>query len=143
MKKAIKFPFPELPKKKEIIEKAKNKLLDVAVEELKKQLIIPIEATILAPIQAAIQTAVELSNSIPSPKPTKAQIKKFVKDTIDGAVPDIQLPGISIPKIPTKEELQKMIDDAIPTKEELLAMAYDLIKDKIPQIPNIFLYHQQ
>ena len=138
MKKAIKFPFPELPKKKEIIEKAKQTLLAAAVEELKKQLIIPIEATILAPIQAAIQTAVELSNSIPSPKPTPPQIKKFIKDTIDGAVPDIELPGISIPKIPTKEELQKMIDDATPTKEELLAMAYDLIKDKIPQIPNIF-----
>ena len=75
---------------------------------------------------------------IPSPKPTPTQIKKFIKDTIDGVVPDIELPGISIPKIPTKEELQKMIDDATPTKEELLAMAYDLIKDKIPQIPNIF-----
>ena len=137
IKKSIKFPFPELPKKKEIIEKAKNKLIEVAVEELKKQLIIPIEATILAPIIATVTTAVELANSIPSPKPTKAQIKKFVKDTIDGVVPDIQLPGISIPTIPTKEELQKMIDDATPTKEELLAMAYDLIKDKIPKIPNI------
>ena len=120
IKKSIKFPFPELPKKKEIIEKAKNKLIEVAVEELKKQLIIPIEATILAPIIAAVTTAVELANSIPNPKPTKEEIKKFVKDTIDGVVPDIQLPGISIPKIPTKEELQKMIDDATPTKEELL-----------------------
>lgn len=138
LKKAIKFPFPKLPKKKEIIEKAKQKLLDTAVEELKKQLIIPIEVTILTPIQAAIQTAVELSNSIPSPKPTPAQIKKFIKDTINGIVPDISLPGISIPKIPTKEELQKQIEDILPTKEELLAMAFDLIKDKIPQIPNIF-----
>jgi hypothetical protein len=136
-KKSIKFPFPELPKKKEIIEKAKNKLIEVAVEELKKQIIIPIEATILAPIIAIIETAVAIADSIPNPKPTKAQIKKFVKDTIDGVVPEIQLPGISIPTIPTKEELQKMIDDATPTKEELLAMAYDLIKDKIPKIPNI------
>jgi len=48
------------------------------------------------------------------------------------------LPGISIPKIPTKEELQKMIDEKIPTKEELEAMAFDLIRDKIPEIPNIF-----
>ena len=31
-----------------------------------------------------------------------------------------------------------MVEEKIPTKEELLAMAYDLIKDKIPQIPNIF-----
>jgi hypothetical protein len=138
LKKAIKFPFPELPKKKEITEKAKNKLLDIAVEEIEKQLMATIEETILAPIQSAIQTAVALSNSIPSPKPTPAQIKKYIKDTINGLVPDISLPGISIPKIPTKEELKKMIDDAIPTKEELLAMAYDLIKDKIPNIPNIF-----
>lgn len=138
LKKAIKFPFPELPKKKEIIEKAKQILLDAAVIELTKQLIIPIEATILAPIQAAIQTAVEISNSIPSPKPTPPQIKKFIKDTIDGAVPDIELPGISIPKIPTKEELKKQIEEKKPTKEEIEAMAYDLIKDKIPQIPNVF-----
>jgi hypothetical protein len=138
LKKAIKFPFPELPKRKEMIEKAKKKLLDAAIEQLKIQLIVPIEATILLPITSAIQTAVELSNSIPSPKPTPPQIKKFVKDTIDGAVPDIELPGISIPKIPTKEELQKMIDEKIPTKEELEAMAFDLIRDKIPEIPNIF-----
>ena len=38
LKKAIKFPFPELPKKKETKEKVKQKLLDAAVEELKKQL---------------------------------------------------------------------------------------------------------
>lgn len=138
LKKAIKFPFPELPKKKEIIEKAKQKLLDTAVEELKKQLIAAIEETILAPIQAAIQTAVALSNSIPSPKPTPTQIKKYIKDTINGVVPEISLSGISIPKIPTKDEFKKMINDALPTKEELLAMAYDLIKDKIPNIPNIF-----
>jgi hypothetical protein len=138
LKKAIKFPFPELPKKKEIIEKAKQKLLEVAVEELKNQLIIPIEAAILAPIIATIQTAVEIANSIPSPKPTPPQIKKFVKDTIDGVKPDIELPGISIPKIPTKAELKAMVEEKVPTKEELEAMAYDMIKDKIPQIPNIF-----
>jgi hypothetical protein len=138
LKKAIKFPFPELPKKKEIMEKAKAKLLEIAIEQLKIQLIVPIEATILLPITSAIQTAVELSNNIPSPKPTPAEVKKFVKDTIDGVVPVIGLPGISIPKIPTKEELQKMIDEKIPTKEELEAMAFDLIRDKLPQIPNIF-----
>jgi hypothetical protein len=138
LKKAVKFPFPELPKKKEMIEKAKAKLLDIAIEQLKAQLIVPIEATILLPITSAIQTAVELSNSIPSPKPTPTEVKKFVKDTIDGVVPVIELPGISIPKIPTKEELQKMIDEKIPTKEELEAMAFDLIRDKIPEIPNIF-----
>ena len=138
LKKSAKFPFPELPKKKEIIEKAKDKLIEVAIEELKKQIIVPIEATILAPIIATIQIAVEIANSIPSPKPTPPQIKKFVKDTIDGVTPDIGLPGVSIPKIPTKEELQKMIDEKTPTKEELEAMAYDMIKDKIPQIPNIF-----
>jgi hypothetical protein len=35
-------------------------------------------------------------------------------------------------------ELKALIKDKIPTKEELLAMAYDLIKDKIPEIPNIW-----
>lgn len=138
LKKAIKFPFPELPKKKEMTEKVKQKLLETTVEELKKQLIIPIEETILLPIRQAVELAVAISDSIPSPKPTPEQIKKFIKDTINGIVPDIELPGISLPKIPTKEELKKMIDDALPTKEELLAMAYDIIKDKIPEIPNIF-----
>lgn len=137
-KKSIKFPFPKLPKKREIIEKATQKLLDAAVEQLEQQLIIPIEEIVLAPIISYVQTAVELSNSIPSPKPTKEQIKKYVKDTINGAIPDIQLPNISIPKIPTKEEFQKMIDEKIPTKEELKALAFDLIRDKIPEIPNIF-----
>ncbi len=138
LKKAIKFPFPELPKKKEIIEKAKEKLLDVAIEELKNQLIIPIEAAILAPILAVIQAAVEVSNSIPSPKPTPQQIKKFVKDTIDGNKTDIELTGVSIPKIPTKKELKDMVDEKVPTKEELKDMANDMIKDKIPQIPNVY-----
>lgn len=137
MKPSIKIPFPELPKKKEIIEKAKKKLLEVAIEELKKQLIIPIEAAILAPFITIIAAAVELAESIPNPKPTKEQIKKFVKDTIDGIEPEIKLPGISIPKIPTKEEVKKEIEEKTPTKEELEAMAYDLIKDKIPKIPNI------
>jgi ASC-1-like (ASCH) protein len=136
-KKAIKIPLPELPKKKEIIEKAKNKLIEAAIEELKNQLIIPIEAAILAPIISIITAAIELAESIPNPKPTKAQIKKFVKDTIDGVKPEIELPGITIPTIPKKEEIKKQIEEQIPTKEELKAMAYDLIKDKIPKIPNI------
>jgi hypothetical protein len=138
LKKAIKFPFPELPKKKEIIEKAKKKLMDAAIEQLKSQLIVPIEVTILAPIVAAVQTAVDLSNSIPSPKPTPQEIKKFVKDTVDGITPEITLPGINIPKIPTKDELKKMVDEKLPTKEELEALAFDLIRDKIPNIPNVF-----
>lgn len=138
IKKAIKFPFPELPKKQKIIEEARNKLLDEAVKKLEEILIPPVEEIILAPIYAAIETAVAIAESIPSPKPTKPQIKKFVKDTIDGVVPDINLPGISIPKIPTKKELKDMVKDKTPTKEELKSMAYDLIKDKIPQIPNIW-----
>ena len=138
IKKAIKFPFPELPKKKKIIEEAKNKLMDEAVKQLEETLIPPVEEVILTPIYSAIETAIALADNIPSPKPTKAQIKKFVKDTIDGVVPDIELPGISIPKIPTKPELKKMIKDKIPTKEQIKAMAYDLIKDKIPKIPNIW-----
>jgi len=138
IKKAIKFPFPELPKRSEIIKKAEDKLIEEAVKIIEESIIKPIEETILTPIYAAIETAVALADNIPNPKPTKEQIKKYVKDTIDGLVPEIELPGIAIPKIPTKEELKQMIKDKIPTKEELLAMAYDLIKDKIPQIPNIW-----
>jgi len=31
-----------------------------------------------------------------------------------------------------------MIKEKIPTKEELIAMAYELIRSKIPEIPNIW-----
>jgi hypothetical protein len=137
-KPSIKFPFPELPKRKDLIEKARNKLLDEAIEEIKKGLIPAIEEQILKPIISPIQVVVELSKSIPSPKPTKEQIKKFVVDTVNGIKPDISLPNINIPKLPTKEELKKQIEDALPTKEELTAIAFDIIRDKIPNIPNIF-----
>jgi hypothetical protein len=138
VKKSVKFPFPELPKKQKIIDDTRDKLVDAAVVILEETLIPPIEEIILAPIYATIESAVAIAESIPSPKPTKEQIKKFVKDTKDGLVPDIELPGISIPKIPTKAELKDMVKDKTPTKEELKSMAYDLIKDKIPEIPNIW-----
>lgn len=138
IKKAIKFPFPELPKKSEIIKKAEDKLIEEAIKVIEESIIKPIEETILAPIYAVIESAVAIADNIPNPKPTKEEIKKYVKDTIDGLIPDIELPGISIPKIPTKQELKDMIKDKTPTKEELKAMAYDMIKGKIPQIPNIW-----
>jgi hypothetical protein len=137
-KPSIKFPFPELPKRKDLIEKAKKKLLDEAIEEIKKGLIPAIEEQILKPIISPIQVVVELSKSIPSPKPTKEQIKKFVVDTVNGIKPDISLPNINIPKLPTKEEFEKQIEDALPTKEELTAIAFDIIRDKIPNIPPIW-----
>lgn len=137
IKKAIKFPFPELPKRKKIVDAAKDKLMEEAIKALEESIIKPIEEAILTPIYAAIQTAVDIANNLPK-KPTKEEIKKFVKDTIDGVVPDIVLPGISIPHIPTKAELKEMIKDKIPTKEELEAMAYDMIKGLIPKIPNIW-----
>ena len=137
IKKAIKFPFPELPKRKKIVDAAKDKLMEEAIKALEESIIKPIEEAILTPIYAAIQTAVDMANNLPK-KPTKEEIKKFVKDTIDGVVPDIVLPGISIPHIPTKAELKEMIKDKIPTKEELEAMAYDMIKGLIPNIPNIW-----
>ena len=68
MKKSIKFPFPELPKRKLIIEKAKGKLLEQAITALKEQLIIPIKEAILQPIILAVQASVELSKTIPNPK---------------------------------------------------------------------------
>ena len=137
IKKALKFPFPELPKRKKIIDAAKDKLIEEAIKVLEESIIKPIEEAILTPIYAAIQSAVDMANNLPK-KPTKEEIKKFVKDTIDGVVPDIILPGISIPRIPTKAELKEMIKDKIPTKEELEAMAYDMIKGLIPNIPNIW-----
>jgi len=138
IKKSIKFPFPELPKKKKLIEDAQNKLMDEAIKQLEESIVKPIEEIILTPIYSVVETAVALADSIPNPKPTKEQIKKYVKDTIDGVVPDIELPGISIPKIPTKKELKDMVKEKTPTKEELKSMAYDLIRDKIPKIPNIW-----
>jgi hypothetical protein len=137
-KPSIKFPFPELPKRKDLIEKARTKLLEEAVKQIKEQLIPPIQEQILQPIISPIQVVVELSKSIPSPKPTKEEIKKFVVDTINGITPNISLPNANIPKLPTKEELEKQIEDSLPTKEELMAMAFDIIKDKIPNIPNIW-----
>ena len=137
IKKAIKFPFPELPKIKDIIKEAENKLIEEAAKIIEETIIKTIEETILTPIYAAIQSAVDLANNLPK-KPTKEEIKKFVRDTINGLIPEIQLPGIAIPKIPTKKELKQMIKDMTPTKEEIKAMAYELIKDKIPKIPNIW-----
>ena len=136
-KKAIKIPFPKLPDRKKLIEEAKKKLMEQAIEQIKNTLIPPIQETILLPIITAVDTAVQVANSIPNPKPTGQDIKQFVLDTANGVVPKISLPGISIPKIPTKEELQKMVEEKIPTKEELEAMAFDLIRDKIPDIPYI------
>jgi hypothetical protein len=137
-KPSIKFSFPELPKRKELIEKARKKLLDEAIEEIKKGLIASIEEQILQPIIAPIQSAIELSKSIPSPKPTKEQIKKSVMNTINGLNPEIDLSAFNIPKLPTKEELKKEIEDGLPTKEELMAMAFDSIKGLIPNIPPIW-----
>lgn len=137
IKKAIKFPFPELPKRKEIIEKARKELLDEAVEQIKQSLIDAIEEQILQPIIQQIDMIVALSKEIPK-KPTKEEIKQYVKDIIDGVIPTIELPNIEIPKLPTKEEIKKQIEEALPTKEELISMAYDVIKGLIPDIPNIW-----
>lgn len=71
IKKAIKFPFPKLPKKKKLIEAARNKLIDEAVKQLEEIIIKPIEEVVLAPIYSAIETAVMIADSIPNPKPTK------------------------------------------------------------------------
>jgi transcriptional regulator of met regulon len=137
-KPSIKFPFPELPKRKDLIKKATNKLLDEAIEEIKKGLISAIEEKILQPIIAPIQTVIELSKTIPSPKPTKEQIKKSVIDAINGLKPEIDLSAFTIPKLPTKEELKKQIEDGLPTKEELMDMAFDAIKGLIPNIPTVW-----
>lgn len=137
-KKSIKFPFPELPKRKELIAKAKNKLLEQAVDEIKKQLSISIEEALLQPIISNVQTAVELSTTIPNPKPSSKQIKQYVKDLINGVPPTLSLPTITIPTLPSREELSKKIEEKLPSSDTIKSMASDMIKDKIPQIPNVF-----
>ena len=134
IKKALKFEFPKLPDRKKIIEESKEKLLEKATEEIKNQIIPPIEDIILQPIYQYVQTVVALLDSIPNPKPTPAQIKKFVKDTAKGLKPDIDLP-IEIPNVPTKEELQEEIDAKTPTDEEIKALAEEKIKGLIPDPP--------
>jgi hypothetical protein len=137
IKKALKFEFPKLPSRKKIIEETKEKLLAKAIEEIEKIIIPPIEDMILAPIHQYVQMVVALLDSIPKPKPTLPQIKKFVKDTINGIKPEIELPGIEIPNLPTKEELLAQIKIKTPTKEEIKVMAYDKIKGLIPNPPFI------
>ena len=146
--------FPPLPDRKKLIEEAKKKLEEEAEkqikEQIKQQIIEPVKEAILTPIEQAIEQAIAIANTV-RPLPTKAQIKKYVKDTFEGIIPDLQLPGITIPKIPTKAEIEKIVTDIIagyipnipnlklpkiPTKEEIKAMIYEMIKDKIPQIPN-------
>ena len=136
IKKALKFEFPKLPDRKKIIEEAKEKLLIIAIEEIKKQIIPPIEDIILQPIYQYVQAVVAILDSIPNPKPTASEIKKFVKDTAKGLIPEIDIP-IEIPNIPTKEELQEQIDAKTPTEEEIRALAEEKIKDLIPDPPFI------
>jgi hypothetical protein len=108
--------FPPLPDRKKLIEEAKKKLEEEAEkqikEQIKKQIIEPVKEAILTPIEQTIEQAIAIANTV-RPLPTKAQIKKYVKDTFDGIIPDLQLPGITIPKIPTKEEIEKIVTDII------------------------------
>ena len=136
IKKALKFEFPKLPDRKKIIEETKEKLLEKAIEEIEKQIIPPIEDIILQPIYQYVQAVVAILDSIPKPKPNLQEIKKFVKDTINGLIPDIDI-QIELPKLPTKEELQEQIKLKTPTKEEIKALAEEKIKGLIPDPPFI------
>lgn len=136
IKKALKFEFPKLPDRQKIIEEAKEKLLKQAIEEIKKQIIPPIEDIILQPVYQYVQAVVALLDSIPNPKPTLPQIKKFVKDTVNGLKPEIDIP-IEIPNLPKKEDFELQLKAKTPTKEEIEAMAEDKIKGLIPKIPFI------
>lgn len=136
IKKALKFEFPKLPDRKKIIEETKEKLLEKAIEEIEKQIIPPIEDIILQPIYQYVQTVVAILDSIPKPKPSLQEIKKFVKDTINGLIPDIDI-QIELPKLPTKEELQEQIKLKTPTKEEIRILAEEKIRGLIPDPPFI------
>ncbi len=143
--------FPKLPDRKKLIEEAKKKLEEEAEKQIKEQLIEPVKQAIIAPIEGLVQKAIEESNKV-RPLPTKDQIKKYVKDTIDGKIPELQLPGVNLPKIPTKKEIEETVKSIIegyipnipniqlpkiPTKDEIKVMIAEMIKDKIPNIPNI------
>lgn len=153
IKKAIKFPFPKLPSKKKLLEEARKKAEEQAKQQILKPIEDMLEEAIIQPIEAMIQQAVDLSNNIPNPKPTKAEIKQFVKDTINGEISKIKLPGISIPKIPKKDEIKQMVKDSIngmipdipgiklpkvPTLSQIEAMIFDMTLKLMPTIPNIF-----
>ncbi len=137
IKKALKFEFPKLPDRQKIIQETKEKLLERAIEEIKSQIIPPIEDIILQPIYQYIQSAVALLDSIPKPKPTLAQIKKFVKDTINGIKPEIELPGIDISNLPKKEDFEIQLKLKTPTEEEIKTLAEEKIRGLIPDIPFI------
>ena len=141
-KPAIKFPFPELPKRSKLIEAAKKKLQEEALKVLIAQLEAAAKEIIISALAAAIFSALPI---VAQPFITQAIIKKYITDKVDGkeaqwpVLPDLpELPTIPEPDIPTKEEIKKMIEEKIPTKPELLAMAAALILDKIPNIPNVF-----
>jgi hypothetical protein len=141
-KPAIKFPFPELPKRSKLIEAAKKKLEEEALKVLIAQLEAAAKEIIISALAAAIFSAIPI---VAQPFITQAIIKKYITDKVDGkeaqwpVLPDLpELPTIPEPDIPTKEEIKKMIEEKIPTKPELLAMAAALILDKIPNIPNVF-----
>ena len=136
IKKALKFEFPKLPDRKKIIKETKEKLLEKAVDEIKKQIIPPIEDIILQPVYQYVQAVVALLDSIPNPKPTLPQIKKFVKDTINGLKPEIDIP-IEIPNLPKKEDFELQLKQKTPTKEEIEALAEEKIKGLIPDPPFI------
>jgi hypothetical protein len=141
-KPAVKFPFPELPKRSKLIEAAKKKLKDEALKVLKTQLEAAAKELIVSTLTAGVFTTLPIAVQ---PFITQDIVKKYISDKIDGKAtqwptvpsrPDI--PTISEPTIPTKEELQKKIKEKIPTEQELSAMAEASILGKIPKIPNVF-----
>jgi hypothetical protein len=141
-KPAIKFPFPELPKRSKLIEAAKKKLKEEALKVLKTQLEAAAKELIISTLAIAVFSTLPIAAQ---PFITQAIIKKYIGDKIDGKetewpkLPNLpELPTIPEPDIPTKEEIQKMIVEKIPTEAELSAMAESFILDKIPKIPNVF-----
>jgi hypothetical protein len=141
-KPAIKFPFPELPKRSKLIEAAKKKLKEEALKVLKTQLEAAAKEIIISALAAAIFST--LPKEV-QPFITQAILKKYIANKVDGKetqwpeLPKLpNIPTIPEPDIPTKEEIKKMILDKIPTEAELSAMAEDAILGKIPKIPNVF-----
>jgi hypothetical protein len=133
IKKSIKIPFPELPDREKLIKETKEKLREQSekkiIEELKRIIIEQIINQYVKQIKIVTDTIDSIQ------KPTKEEIKRWVKDEINGITSSIKLPDINLPKLPTKEEFEKNVNDSLPTKEQIKTRVDDMVEKSMPQIP--------
>lgn len=137
-KRGIKLKFASLPDRKKQIKEAIDRLVNKEVEKLRQQIKIAIENKLLLGFVKSIQD--QLRQLKPSPMPTLKEIKKAVKDKINGVIDQLPLPLPPI-ALPTRQELQAQIDQLTPSLEELKKQAYALVANLVPDIPTISLFN--